>query len=499
MKQAFRLSGAAAFFFLLLTAAAAATFAQTVQDPFVAQITNSNRESFAGDISGDGRFVVIESTGDIATEKTTARNNADGNREIFLFNYAQRKIFQITSTTSARVNPANPFFPATNPNDFSNIRVEISSNQPAISNDGRWLVFSSNATTPGSFNGDANSAALIADGNQEIFIYAVPAAPVVDLTDGSDPVPVDLTAGTFTRVTDTPASRLPVAGTAATTTAPAMSPFVAFDNRDAAIDDDGSVVAFVSTRNLVGGNNADGSPEIFLYRRSPTPATLAQLTATTPTGNQIPFSENPSLSGDGSVVAFISNANLLTGNADLNGEIFLGSFNGTTATVTRQVTTTTSPFVGIGVNFLEPGRRLSRDGNFVAFESLVDLPGDGSVKSTTTVILYSVSANNFKAVGPRAQLLVRVPLPDLHGLQPDDARARDTHLRLGPELHGQRRGPLDAFRGTEPRQQHANLRHAGQQPDDFHAADEHAGRHRPGPPALPEQHARAHGLLARTH
>ncbi len=391
VKQAFRLSGAAAFFFVLLTAASATTFAQTVQDPFVAQITNSNRESFAGDISGDGRYVVIESTGDISTE--TGPRNTDGNREIFLFDYAQRRIFQITNTTSARVNPANPAIPADNPNNFSNVRVEVSSNQPSISHDGRWIVFSSNASTPGSFNGDTSSAALIADGNQEIFLYAVPAAPDVDLTNGADPAPVDLAAGTFTRVTDTPASRLPVAGTTTT------SPVVAFDNRDASIDDDGSVIAFVSTRNLVGGNNADASPEIFLFRRSP--ATLAQLTATTATGNQIPFSENPSLSGDGSVIAFISNANLLTNNADLNGEVFLGSFNGTTATVTRQVTQTTSPFVGIGINFMEPGRRLSRDGNFIAFESLADLPGNGAINSTTTVILYTVSANNFKQVGPR--------------------------------------------------------------------------------------------------
>ncbi|HKQ51667.1 MAG TPA: hypothetical protein VJT74_04815, partial [Pyrinomonadaceae bacterium] len=387
-----------------MTVTSAITSAQSVQDPFVSQITNSNRESFAGDISGDGRFVVIESTGDISTEKTSTRNNADGNREIFLFDYAQRRIFQITDTTSARVNTANPAIPADNPNNFSNVKVEVSNNQPVISNNGRWIAFSSNATTPGSFNGDANSAALSADGNQEIFIYQVPAAPAVNLTDGSDPVRVELANGTFTRVTNTPASRLPIAGMTITTSSGTFNtaPFVAFDNRDPSIDDDGSVIAFASTRDLVG-NNADASPEIFLYKRSPAPAALAQLTATTATGNQIPFSENPSLSGDGSVIAFISNANLLSNNADLNGEIFLGSFNGTTATVTRQVTQTAVPngLTGVGINFLEPGRRLSRDGNFLAFESLADLPGDGSIKSTTTVMLYTVSANSFKSVGPR--------------------------------------------------------------------------------------------------
>src|SRR5712691_9288010 len=82
-------------------------------DSFVAQVTSSTAGaatnpfgSFAGDISGNGRFIVIESNGDIATEKTASRNNADGNREIFLLDYAQRRIFQITNTTNAQKIPS---------------------------------------------------------------------------------------------------------------------------------------------------------------------------------------------------------------------------------------------------------------------------------------------------------------------------------------------------------------------------------------------------------
>ncbi|HYG82685.1 MAG TPA: hypothetical protein VD861_19980, partial [Pyrinomonadaceae bacterium] len=221
-------------------------------------------------------------------------------------------------------------------------------------------------------------------------------APAVDLSEGNDPAFVNLATGTFTRLTDTPASLVPAPGTAT------VLPRTAFDNRDAAVDDDASVVAFVSTRNLVGNGNPDGSPEIFLYKRSPAPTALVQLTATTPAGNQIPFSENPSLSADGSVIAFISNANLLTNNADLNGEVFLGSFNGATASVTRQVTQTTLAADRNGINFLSPGRRLSRDGEFLLFESRADLPGNGAIQNTTTVMLYDIPANTFRQVGPRA-------------------------------------------------------------------------------------------------
>jgi uncharacterized protein (TIGR03437 family) len=413
VKQAFRLSCAAALF-VLFVGASSTIYAQTTPDPFVTQITSSTRNSFAGDMSGNGRFVVIESEGDISTEKTASRNNADGNREIFLLDYAQRRIFQITNTTSARVDttkPALDFTLSTNPTDFSNIKVEVSNNKPTLSNNGRWIAFSSNAATPDNFNGDANSAALVADGNQEIFIYFIPAVPAATLSNGADPGPVDLTAaggGVFTQITNTPASRLPVPGRAASSTQAAAAPFVAFDNRDASMNDNSSVVAFVSTRDLVAGGNTDANPEIFIYRRTPS-ATISQLTATSSTTSpSFLFNENPSLSGSGSVISFLSNANITAGgsanNADGNAEVYLGSYDATTSTsaVTRQVTRTTAPFSGIGINFLSPGRRISRDGNLIALESLADLSGSGAIQSNTTVFIYNVTTNAFTQVGPRA-------------------------------------------------------------------------------------------------
>ena len=410
MKQAFRLSCAVALFVFLIGTAATVS-AQTTPDPFIAQVTNSARDSFAGDTSGNGRFVVIESTGDISTERTTARNNADGNREIFLFDYAQRRIFQITNTTSARVDttkPAIDLTSATTATNLSNIRVEVSNNEPVISNNGRWIAFISNASTPDNFDGDANSASLINDGNQEVFLYFIPAAPAVTLSNGADPAFVDLTAaggGTFTQITNTAASRVPRAGTAATTTTNATSPFVAFDNREVSVNDNASVVAFVSTRSLVGTGNQDGSPEVFIWRRTPTTA-MTQLTVTDAALNE--FTTNPSLSGSGSVVSFLSNGNLSAGggtnNADKNGEVYLGSYDSATATasLTRQVTSTTAPTSGLAVNFHFPGRRISRNGNFIAFESLADLSGNGANQSNTTVFIYNVAANSFTQVGPRA-------------------------------------------------------------------------------------------------
>ena len=128
-----------AIFVLALTVS---SFAQA--DTALAQFTSSTSDSFAGGISGNGRFVVFESRGDLATENP---RNSDGNVEIFLWDYAQRRIYQITDTKNLLFNPSGN-------NTLSNIRVEIVNVRPVISNDGKWIAFSSNATI--AFPGDGN-------------------------------------------------------------------------------------------------------------------------------------------------------------------------------------------------------------------------------------------------------------------------------------------------------------------------------------------------------
>ncbi|HEV8139733.1 MAG TPA: hypothetical protein VGP81_08175, partial [Pyrinomonadaceae bacterium] len=73
-------------------------------DAFLAQVTRATGNAFATDMSSNGRFVVFESTADAATLKpsqtatTKSPTNTDGNTEIFLYDYAQRRIFQLTDT-----------------------------------------------------------------------------------------------------------------------------------------------------------------------------------------------------------------------------------------------------------------------------------------------------------------------------------------------------------------------------------------------------------------
>lgn len=426
VKQFLRLSFFALAFVCLPVAVSAQT-ANPTPDPFVAQITASTADTFARDISGDGRFVVIESAGNIATVDP---RNADSNREIFLFDFAQRRIFQLTDTRSVLVDTTKTGADRT---AFGNIAVEISNNNPTISRDGKWIAFSSNAPTPFQFFGDtldaAGVAAAKADGNTELFLYRVPDVPAASLTSGDTPALTDLRQNAFTRVTDTPASQLPHAGVTGSANAFSVAPFVADDNRGAQINDDGSRVAFVSTRNLLSVNlgrlNADASPEIFVYNNSGV-GSVSQITNTVLTDNLI-FTDNPSISGNPtgtSTIAFVSNAkdlrstnstdaasNVAAGNADGDAEVFIASYNGTTVTSAKQATRTkrVSPDGRVSpadvINFLNPGRRMSRDGNFVAFESVAaDPKGDNGATNVANraVFVYNVSADTFTQVGPRA-------------------------------------------------------------------------------------------------
>ncbi len=263
------------------------------------------------------------------------------------------------------------------------------------------IVFSSNAPNPGNFDG-TDSAALSADANSEIWIYRVPAVSDVNLTLGTDLPFQNLAAGTFVQITNTPASRAPTAGSST------ASPFFADDNREPTINDDGRFIAFASTRNLVPGvGNADFNPEIFFYDLPNTTFIQGTKTQDVTQGVGLIFQQNPTLSSDGSTVSFFSSANIATNspnNADNNAEVFVATFGGAAMTNIRQVTRTQiDPSAPFNVNVLSPGRRLSRNGALIAFESLATDPKANSTSNGNALgtFVYTVATDTFVEVGPR--------------------------------------------------------------------------------------------------
>lgn len=397
--------------------------AQSQIDAVIGQISNSAAESFAGGISGDGRFVVFESTGNLATDNP---RNTDGNREIFLFDYAQRRIFQITDTRSLRTDTTLGF-------TQTNTRVLIANVRPVISNDGRWLAFGSNATTavagsttanttnPGSFDAESFNPVspattpnpLLADGNTEMWLYAIPAVAAANLSTGEELAVTNLSGGAFTRITNTAPSRLPSAGSSSNV------PIIGDDNRDASLNDDGNYLAFVSNRDLVPTGNAapQANDEIFTYFR--TGAVTNQITVTNRGNVTSPvYNQSPTISGSGTRVAFLSNADnpfsltVAGNNADRNVEIFFADLNGANGSIgtnRRQVTTTARVNPGDLVNILDFGRRMSRDGRYIAFDSYADLAGENGGTNYASFALYvfdvnvvAPAANPFRRIGPRS-------------------------------------------------------------------------------------------------
>ena len=426
---------------VLVCGAFSHTYGQTpssTPDPFVTQLTSSPAGglgspflSSATDLTANGRFVVFESNGNVATESP---NNADGNREIFLADYAQRKIYQLTNTRNVPKAAPSPTptptpspsasptpSPAPTPADPTQVAIEVSNNRPMITfaptpvvggpSAGKLIytiVFSSNAVNPADPNTDPSST----DANQEIWILEL--APATNLTEaqissGAEFSEDLLTGATFRQLTNTTASRAPTAG------ALGVFPFVADDNREAFISDNGDIIAFVSTRSFAGAGpgNADGNPELMMAAKTGaawSTFTLVQATNTQDetVGSRLfsRFQQNPSLSASGTTVAFLSSANLVGNNNDDgaghgNAEVFLADFNGTAVSNIRQVTRTKTDATSTFVNTLSFGRRLSRDASMIAFTSKAADPKADSttVRPFPAIFIYQVATDTFVQVG----------------------------------------------------------------------------------------------------
>lgn len=541
---------------VLLVVAGAIVPISAQVDSIVGQVSQSVAGSFAGGISGNGRFVVFESTGNLATVNP---RNDDLNNEIFLYDYAQRRIFQITDTRSLLIETVRPAtgsvtlssgtsgsvdgitvggvqimsgaedfatsldqtatnvadninnftstpdytasadgavitisaaitgteangltieatstvittattnmsggYDGTGPVLSTNTKVQVTNTRPVISNDGRWIAFSSNATTsvpgapdatnPGDFDandytdGDGNNV-LTGDGNMEIWMYQIPAVSDVDLSQGDDIPETDLTGGAFIQVTNTAASRLPVAGSATQT------PLIASDNTDPSISDDGNAIAFVSNRDLIkNGNTApEDNPEIFTFIRGS--STISQVTMTPRGGIGEPIANfTPTISGNGLRVMFSSNAdNPIIGmkggdNTDLNEEVFLADLDasGAPTGVNRQVTNTSPTNPGEIVNLVNFGRRLSRDGRFLAFDSYADITNEnaGENQPGFATFLYDVDTDTFQRIGPRSDSdsaasggdIARYPgFTDYDGSGVPHTLVLETRLNITPE------------------------------------------------------------------
>ena len=171
---------------------------------------------------------------------------------------------------------------------------------PSMNADGTRIAFQTTADLTGKN----------ADGNLEIFLF-------------------DTTTSKFTQITRTTGG-----GDA---------------NSNASINADGTRIAFESNRNLTG-ENADGDREIFLF--DTTTRTFTQLTNTNNGGDKL----EPSINADGTRIAFYSTLNLTGDNPEGRREIFL--FNTGSGNL-RQITNASQGFGSVSPSINANGRRIA--------------------------------------------------------------------------------------------------------------------------------------------
>lgn len=305
-------------------------------------------------VSNDGKRIVFDSINDYNGK------NVDSNRDIWVYDVDTRSIIQITDTADIK-----------DPADSTKTLVKINNETPVISGDGTKIAFVSNAALGGTKNDDYNYEVYLAD------------------------LPRNATQATITRITDTGKDF-------DTETVQEI-----FNNYTPTISDDGSVIAFVSTRRTFkaidggaqafsaakeGPNNSDpdGNGEIFLY--STVTKRYSQVTVSRDVDATVNFvvkgfNTNPFLSGNGRTLVFLSGFNYPGTNAnkntDFNGEIFAYKIGDAANTFTQVTDTTGAPAVpangvmNVMIAFTHP---LSADGTKLVFESAGDFAGKNTEK-----------------------------------------------------------------------------------------------------------------------
>ncbi len=219
--------------------------------------------------------------------------------------------------------------------DSAGAEADFESYEPSLSANGQFVVFASAATNL--IAGDTN-------GVTDVFVH-------------------DRASGTTERVS------VATSGTQG-----------ALDSYKPTISADGQVVAFFSQATTFASGDTNNAPDIFVHERATGLTTCVSVDSAG--GLADGASDAPSISADGKVVAFESDAtNLVAGDSNGTTDIFVHErASGTT----RRVSVDSAGAQGAGSSS-DPA--LSSDGRFVALRSSSDqlVPGDGNGVSDTFV------------------------------------------------------------------------------------------------------------------
>lgn len=279
-------------------------------------------------LSQDGTRIAFASRDDLLG------TNSDGNSEIFLFDGA--RLVQITNTS---------------PGGLAN-RVVNGNFQPSISDDGRFIAFSSNRDLAGQ-----NS-----DGNLEIFVYDANANSFTQLTNSSGTVgatdaKISGDGSTVAFIRDNGATpgtvrdlmKRPRSGGAATALVTSVPSLAMTLGR--AISDDG-------TRVVYSAETATNTTQVFMFDGRTGGGTIRQITSLGARVTEVPL--DPTISGDGSRIAFAARRTVSGAGSNSDGSVELYVFDFPTSTFSKITNAPSSATA-------EVVSSLNDDGSIIAF------------------------------------------------------------------------------------------------------------------------------------
>jgi Tol biopolymer transport system component len=311
-------------------------------------------------ISDDGRYVAFTSSAD-----NLVANDNNGHTDVFVRDRVAQTTTRVSVKSDGTALPQASFDP-----DLSadGTRVAFTSDarfDPAKDPDNEHDIYvhdmATGATTLVSVNGGgvhanqpSSSPAISGDGNRIGFA-----------TDADNLVPAQYDTNTYSDIyvhdltTHTTRLASAINGSA-----------FAGDGASGAVDLDftGAHVAFSgSSKNLVGADDGNGTEDVFVREPDSAKTTLVSGISSTQAGNS--FSGRPSISGDGTRVAFSTAAN----------DLFLGDTDSVRDVVVRDVTTGTTTLAsradgagGAPPNDQADNPTISANGHCVAFDSQSD-------------------------------------------------------------------------------------------------------------------------------
>ena len=266
-----------------------AVVANVAVDPIAfSQIADTR--AVAPAISQDGSRIAFASNDD------PLGTNQDGNSEIFLFDGL--RLTQITDTKPISLGD----------------RTKEGNFQPSISDDGRFIAFSSNRDLTGQ-NGDGNLEILVFDSLSVTFNQLTLSTGIVGFSDAKISGNGNFVAYVGDNGNSPGATRnlieQPRSGGPATLLASGVAALAITYGR--AISDDG-------TRVVYSAQTATNTTQVFLYDGRTT-GSGRQITSLGARVNEVPL--QPSISGDGTRISFATRRNVNAGNSDGSVELYV--------------------------------------------------------------------------------------------------------------------------------------------------------------------------------